>query len=153
MRPLPRSLARKLASQPDGELLARNLQTGLRAVVLGANLSLSSAVANDMPDRDVNLAQELFSLGRGGDVFWGISTSGNARNVMLAAQTAHILGMRVIALTGQNGGKLAQLADVAIRVPAQETARVQEMHVLCYHTLCELLESELIAASASDADA
>ena len=144
-RPLPKGVEKQLSEQPDGDLLRRNLQPGMRAVVLGANLSLSSAVANDMPDRDVNLAQELLALRRPGDVFWGISTSGKARNVCLAAQTARALGLPVIALTGQAGGKLAALADIALRVPAQETARVQELHIQVYHALCEMLETELIA--------
>jgi phosphoheptose isomerase len=143
-RPLPTHLVQKLAAQPDGDLLARNLQTGMRAIVLGVNPALSSAVANDMPDRDVNLAQELLALAKPGDVFLGISTSGNARNVGLAAQTARALGLTTIALTGQSGGKLAGLADVAIRVPAQATARVQELHILCYHALCEMLENAWI---------
>ena len=145
-RPLPQGLEVKLADQPDGELLRRNLQPGMRAVVLGANLSLSSAVANDMPDRDVNLAQELLALARPGDMFLGISTSGNARNICLAAQIASALGLSVIALTGQSGGKLAGLADIAIRVPAQATARIQELHIQVYHALCEMLEYDLIAS-------
>jgi phosphoheptose isomerase len=144
-RPLPKGLAGQLAKQPDGDLLRRNLQPGMRAVVLGANLSLSSAVANDMPDRDVNLAQELLALARSGDVFLGISTSGKARNVCLAAQTARALGLPVIVLTGQTGGRLGELADIALRIPAQETARVQELHIQVYHALCEMLEAELIA--------
>ena len=86
-RPLPEGLLRGLASQPDGGLLARNLEGGLRAVVLGANPALSSAVANDRPDRDVALAQELLALAHPGDVLLGISTSGNARNVAYAARS------------------------------------------------------------------
>jgi phosphoheptose isomerase len=135
-------LEARLASQPDGEVLARNLEPGLRAVVLGANPSLSSAVANDMPDRDMSLAQELLALARPGDVLFGISTSGNARNVAYAAQTARALGLDVLALTGEGGGRLAGLADVAIQVPAERTDRVQELHVQCYHALCEMLEVE-----------
>jgi phosphoheptose isomerase len=144
-RPLPERLRARLISQPDGELLARNLEPGLRAVVLGINPSLASAVANDMPDRDVNLAQELLALARPGDVLMGISTSGNARNVAYAAQVARALGLTVIALTGEEGGRLAELADVAIRVPARRTERVQELHVQCYHVLCEMLEMEFFA--------
>ena len=147
-RPLPERLAARLRPLPDGEMLSHNLQPGLRAVVLGANLALASAVANDMPDRDTNLAQELFALARPGDVFLGISTSGNARNVRYAAQVAKTLGLRVIALTGQNGGKLAPLADIPIQVPAQQTDRIQELHIQCYHVLCEMLELALIEASA-----
>ena len=140
-RSLPERLRALLASQPDGDLLARNLEPGLRAVVLGANATLSSAVANDMPDRDVGYAQELLALARPGDVLLGISTSGNARNVAYAVQTARALGLTVIGLTGEVGGRLAELADVAIRVPARPTDRVQELHVQCYHALCEMLEN------------
>ena len=141
-RSLPDHMRARLVSQPNGELLARNLEPGLRAVVLGLNPSLVSAVANDMPDRDVNLAQELLALARPGDVLLGISTSGDARNVAYAAQTARALGLTVIALTGEDGGRLADLADIAIRVPARRTDRVQELHVRCYHALCEMLEAE-----------
>jgi phosphoheptose isomerase len=144
-RSLPEHLRARLAAQPDGELLARNLEPGLRAVVLGVNPSLASAVANDMPDRDVNLAQELLALGRPGDALLGISTSGNARNVAYAAQTARALGLTVIGLTGAHGGRLADLADVTIRVPSGRTDRVQELHVQCYHTLCDMLETEAFA--------
>jgi phosphoheptose isomerase len=142
-RVLPDRINERLAAQADGEVLARNLEPGLRAVVLGVNPSLASAVANDMPDRGVNLAQELLALARPGDVLLGISTSGNARNVAYAAQTARALGLTVIALTGEGGGRLAPLADVAVCVPARRTDRIQELHVQCYHTLCEMLESEL----------
>jgi len=142
-RPLPESLERRLRGQPDGELLIRNLEGGLRAVVLGTNPSLASAVANDRPDRDVNLAQELLALARPGDALLGISTSGNARNVAYAAQIANAIGATTIGLTGAKGGRLAELADIAIRVPAQRTDRVQEQHVLCYHALCEMLEVTL----------
>jgi D-sedoheptulose 7-phosphate isomerase len=144
-RALPGRLEARLVSSPDGDLLARNLEPGLRAVVLGINPSLTSAVANDMPDRDMNLAQELLALARPGDLFLGISTSGNARNVAYAAQTARALGLNVLALTGESGGRLAGLADVAIQVPARRTDRIQELHVQCYHTLCEMLETELFA--------
>jgi len=141
-RSLPDRVRARLAVQPDGELLARNLEPGLRTVVLGVNPSLSSAVANDMPDRDVNLAQELLALVRPGDVLLCISTSGNARNAAYAAQVASALGLTVIALTGKEGGRLASLADVVLRAPARRTDRVQELHVQCYHALCEMLEIE-----------
>ncbi|HOU13547.1 MAG TPA: SIS domain-containing protein [Anaerolineae bacterium] len=141
-RPLPERLRDKLTAQPDGELLTRNLEPGLRAVVLGANTILSSAVANDMPDRDVGYAQELLALARPGDVLLGISTSGNARNVVYAAQVARALSLTVIAFTGESGGRLAELADIALRVPATRTDRVQELHIQCYHALCEMLEND-----------
>lgn len=139
-RPIPASLQVRLADQPDGSLLLRNLEGGLRAVVLGANPALASAVANDRPDRDVGYAQELLALARPGDCLLGISTSGNARNVAYAVQTAKALGVTTLGLTGADGGRLAALADIAIRVPAQRTDRVQEQHVLVYHALCEMVE-------------
>lgn len=140
-RVLPERLRARLAALPDGERLTRNLEPGLRAVVLGANPALSSAVANDMPDRAMNLAQELLTLARPGDVLVGISTSGQARNVNYAAQVARALALPVIAFTGSEGGLLADLSDIAIRVPEQRTDRVQELHILCYHALCEALET------------
>lgn len=142
-RLLPARLQARLDAQPDGALLAHNLEPGLRAVVLGTNPSLTSAVANDMPDRDVNLAQELLALARPGDALLGLSTSGSARNVAYAAQTARALGLTVIGFTGEAGGRLAELADVVIRAPARQTDRVQELHVLAYHALCEMLEATL----------
>ena len=141
-RSLPSRLSARLGLQPDGEVLTRNLEPGLRAAVLGVNPSLASAVANDMPDRDVGLAQELLARARPGDVLLGISTSGNAHNVAYAAQTARALGLTVIALTGKGGGRLAEIADTVLRAPARRTDRIQELHVLIYHALCEMLELE-----------
>ncbi len=151
-RLLPDSLHASLAAQADGERLIRNLEPGLRAVVLGVNPSLSSAVANDMPDRDVNLAQELLALARPGDVLLGISTSGNASNINYAAQVARALNLSVIALTGEEGGRLADVADVTIRAPAQRTDRVQELHIMCYHALCEMLEIAFFGAEEDEGD-
>ena len=128
------------ASGPDGELLGQALERGLRAMVLGLNHSLSSALENDVSVQGIGYAQELLAITRPGDVLLGISTSGNARNVCYAAQVAHALDVTVISLTGQGGGKLAPLADVAIRAPAAQTDRVQEHHVHLYHCLCEMLE-------------
>jgi phosphoheptose isomerase len=144
-RALPDQIASSLSEQPDGELLCRNLEPGLRAVVLGTNPALASAVANDMPDRDVALGQALLAQARPGDALLGISTSGNARNVCYAAQVARALGLTVIGLSGAGGGQLAELADIAVRVPDQRTDRAQEAHVLCYHALCEMLETHFFA--------
>ncbi len=144
-RPLPEALRRRLAAEPDGQVLAANLQGGLRAVVLGANLSLASAVRNDVAVPGLELAQELYALARPGDVLLGISTSGRAQNVRLAAGVARALGLTVIALTGAGGGLLAERADVAIRAPAERTDRAQEQHVLLYHALCEMLEVDFFA--------
>ena len=141
-RPLAEGLRRRLATQPDGEALVRSLEGGLRAVVLGANPSLASAVANDNPERDMGFAQELLALARPGDVLLGISTSGTARNVRHAVSVAWARGLTTIALTGADGGPLAQQVDIAIRAPAHRTDRVQEQHIALYHCLCEMLEEE-----------
>ncbi len=139
-RPLPDNVRRRFASLPDGERLSAHLEQGLRAVVLGANPSLASAVHNDNPVANINYAQELYALARPGDVLLAISTSGNAENLNLAAQAARVLGVKVIALTGEGGGKVASLADVAIRAPARTTPEVQELHQPIYHALCDMLD-------------
>jgi D-sedoheptulose 7-phosphate isomerase len=142
---LPRPLdentqSRLLSAGPDGEILAQALQCGLRTMVLGLNHSLSSALENDITTPAIGYAQELLAMARPGDALLGISTSGNACNVCYAAQVARALDMTVISLTGQDGGKLAGLANIAIRAPATRTDRVQEMHIVLYHCLCEMLE-------------
>jgi D-sedoheptulose 7-phosphate isomerase len=140
-RPLGDDLrARLAAAGPDGKTLGHALEHGLRAMVLGLNHSLSSALENDVTTPAVGYAQELLVMARPGDVLLGISTSGNARNVCYAAHVARALGLIVVSLTGTAGGRLASLADVAIRAPAAQTDRAQELHVHLYHCLCEMLE-------------
>jgi D-sedoheptulose 7-phosphate isomerase len=140
-RPLDRETRAALTEAgTDGAMLGKVLEHGLRAVVLGLNHSLGSALENDVSTPGIGYAQELLVLARPGDVFLGISTSGNARNVCYAAQVARALEMPVIALTGQEGGRLAPLADIAICAPATQTDRIQEYHVHLYHCLCEMLE-------------
>jgi len=142
-RPIPEYKRRSFDGLPHGEIVAKSLEQGLRAVVLGANHSLSSAIENDNPTRNIAFAQELYSLARKGDILLGISTSGNAENVLYAAVTAKALGLTVIALTGEKGGRIAGVSDIAIKAPATQTSRIQEMHATIYHTLCEMLESSL----------
>jgi D-sedoheptulose 7-phosphate isomerase len=140
-RPLDAGMRADLAQAgEDGEMLGKVLERGLRAIVLGLNHSLSSALENDVSTPAIGYAQELLVLARPGDALLGISTSGNARNVCYAAQVARALGLKVISLTGQDGGRLATLADIAIRAPATQTDRTQEYHVHLYHCLCEMLE-------------
>ncbi|MBN1641244.1 MAG: SIS domain-containing protein [Anaerolineae bacterium] len=140
-RPLdPDSRARLAAAGPDGAMLGDVLERGLRASVLGLNHSLASALENDVAAPAIGYAQELLVMARPGDALLGISTSGNARNVCYAAQVARALGLTVIALTGRAGGALAPLAHVALRVPATQTDRIQELHQCLYHCLCEMLE-------------
>lgn len=140
-RPLEKDFCAQLAQTvPEGNLLGQHLERGLRAIVLGLNHSLSSALENDVTVQGIGYAQELSVLAHPGDVLLGISTSGNARNVCYAAQVAKALNVTTISLTGQDGGRLAQLVDIPIRAPATQTDRVQELHVLLYHCLCETLE-------------
>ena len=148
-RPLPPSEKVRLAAQPEGEQLANSLEGGLRAVVLGANLSLSSAVGNDFAERGMNLAQELHALARPGDVFLGISTSGKARNVRLAASTAHARGLDVVIFTGSAPSPLSEMADVAVHAPEKRTDLVQEEHIALYHCLCDMLERRFFGNGSS----
>jgi D-sedoheptulose 7-phosphate isomerase len=99
-----------------------------------AHAALNTAVANDVA-ADLVFAQQVYSLGRRGDVLMGLSTSGNSANVVNAFKVARVAGLRTIALTGQGGGKLAPLADVIIRVPGSCTPVIQELHLPVYHTV------------------
>lgn len=147
-RPLAEHVRRGLAGQVGGERLAANLQTGLRAVVLGANVVLASAVQNDFTADRLGYAQELLALARPGDALLGLSTSGNAENVLQALLTARALGLPTVVLTGAQGGRIAPLADVAVRVPAQGARPVQELHQPVYHLLCSLLETHFFPPTA-----
>ncbi len=142
-RPVPEGHRQRLEPLPDGEVLADHLQRGVWAIPLGINLSLRSAIENDIPVPGIELAQELYVMARPGDVLLGISTSGNARNVGYAATVARALGVYVVALTGRSGGQLAEWADVTLKAPAGDTAEAQEFHIQLYHTLCAMLEAQL----------
>ena len=124
-----------------GEELANNLERGLMAIPLVAHEALTTAYINDVDGLGV-FAQQLFGYGRSGDVFLGISTSGNSKNVMAATVVARAMGIKVIGLTGKSGGELAKVSDVAIRVPENETFMVQELHMPVYHCLCLMLEEK-----------
>lgn len=141
LRPVPADFAEKLkAIDPvRGENLAKNLERGLMAISLMAHEALSTAYINDVDGLGV-FAQQLYGFGRPGDVFLGISTSGNSKNVMSATVVARALGIKVIGLTGAKGGELTSVADVAIKVPETETYMIQELHLPVYHCLCLMLE-------------
>jgi phosphoheptose isomerase len=141
-RPIPAAHSQRLRAVPGGEDLAECLQMGLGCVVLGNNPTLSSAVENDFSKPHLNYAQELYALGHTGDVFLGISTSGNAKNVLYTVETARLLNMTSIGLTGETGGALSEQADIVIHAPAKDTAVVQTWHLHIYHCLCEMLETE-----------
>lgn len=140
-RPLPEDMKKELllADPVRGKELATKLQGGLPAIALTNHAALSSAFANDV-DGMLSYAQQVNGYGKAGDVFLGISTSGNAENVMYAAVTAKAKGMKVLGLTGKDGGKLAKIADVAIIVREKETYKIQELHLPIYHALCLMLE-------------
>ena len=132
---------RLLSLGEDGEKLAASLEGTLRAVSLASHPALSTAFNNDK-DPAVTFAQQLYGYADDGDILVAISTSGSSRNCVLAAVTAKAKGVKTIALTGKNPGRLSALADVAILVPETETYKVQELHLPVYHCLCAMLEEE-----------
>lgn len=140
-RPVPAEFAEKLKFiDPErGPQLARNLERGLMTIPLVAHEALTTAYINDVDGLGV-FAQQLYGFGRPGDVFLGISTSGNSKNVLNATVVARALGIKVIGLTGAKGGELAKVSDVAIKVPETETYMIQELHLPVYHCLCLMLE-------------
>jgi D-sedoheptulose 7-phosphate isomerase len=142
-RPLDNGERRRMIeiSDQDGEYLADHLQGALPAISLVSQTSLITAFANDV-DPDLIYAQQVYGYGMSCDALLGLSTSGKARNVLYAMQVAQALGMKTIALTGKNGGKLADYADVCINVPAVLTPSIQELHITVYHSLCTMLEEE-----------
>lgn len=125
-----------------GELVGRFLKErrGLNVRALAGDAAVMTAWANDY-SYDTVFSRQVEAYGVAGGVLIAISTSGNSRNVLLAAEEARRIGMQVIALTGQGGGKLAALADVLLDVPSRVTPRIQEMHVVLYHHLCETIEA------------
>lgn len=127
------------ADSENGEEIAGKLQGGLPAMALSNHQALNTAFANDV-DADFYYAQQVYGYGKKGDVFLGISTSGNAKNIMYAAAVAKAKGMKVLGLTGKTGGRLAKAADVSIIVPEEETYKIQELHLPIYHAICLMLE-------------
>ena len=142
-RPVTAEFAKKLKEVDPvrGENLAKNLERGLMAIPLVAHEALSTAYINDVDGIGV-FAQQLFGFGRPGDVFLGISTSGNSKNVMSATVVARALGITVIGLTGAKGGELAKIADVCVKAPSTETYMIQELHLPIYHCWCLMLEDK-----------
>lgn len=122
-----------------GNILAEHLQGALPAISLTGHSSLTTAFMNDsLPE--LIFAQQVNGYGKRGDIFMGISTSGNSRNVLFAAVAAKAKGLKVIGLTGQKHNRLAELSDVCIQVPEVETYKIQELHLPVYHCLCMMLE-------------
>lgn len=111
----------------------------LPALALSTDTSIITSVANDYSFETI-FSRQLEAIGTSGDIFLAISTSGNSENVLAAAETAHSKNMKVIGLTGANGGRLGKLCDILIPVPFQRTATVQIVHSAVYHLLVELVE-------------
>ena len=139
------------ANEELGSVLADNLQGALPAIALDGHPALSTAYMNDCEPL-LCFAQQINGYGRQGDVFLGISTSGNSKNILYAATTAHAKGMKVIGLTGAKDSKLAQMSDVCIRVSKTETYMIQELHLPVYHCLCLMLEDRFFGKEETNAN-
>lgn len=131
-------------NQEFGSVLAENLQGALPAIALDGHPALSTAYMNDCEPL-LCFAQQVNGYGKAGDVLLGISTSGNSKNVLYAATTAHAKGMKVIGLTGAKDSKLKDMSDVCIKAPQTETYMIQELHLPIYHCLCLMLEDKFFA--------
>lgn len=143
-RPVDHMLRNQLkASFSDiGDYLADNMQTPIPAISLVSQTALITALCNDI-EPDMVFAQQVYGYCGKKDVLLALSTSGKSKNVIYAAMVAKVLGTKVVALTGNNGGQLAEIADITISVPATQTSVVQEFHLPVYHALCAMAESEL----------
>lgn len=135
-------------SAADSQHLAAELvgrfqkeRRSLASIALTTDTSILTAVGNDYGYDEV-FARQVEGLGRSGDILIGISTSGNSKNVVKAVEAARNIGMHTFAFTGEGGGKMAELCDLLFAVPSKVTARIQEMHILAGHILCELVEEE-----------
>ena len=142
-RPISAEDAAKLEESGGaaGKAIATRLQGTLAAISLPSQMSLLTATAND-GDFDMVFAQQVYGLGQPGDVLLAISTSGKSKNICNAVIVAKAFGLKSIALTGKSGGDLAPLADVAIKVPSDNVAEIQELHLPVYHWLSTELEAE-----------
>ena len=134
------------------ELVGRFLRDrqALPAIALNADPPILTALSNDY-HYDLVFARQVEALTKPGDVVWGISTSGNSQNVVQALRTARKLGASTIAMTGEGGGALAEHADVLLAVPSKVTPRIQEIHVVTYHAICEAVESAVCGAAGVEA--
>lgn len=129
------------------ELVGRFLRNRrpLPAIALNANQAILTALSNDYCYESV-FSRQVEALAQPGDVVWGISTSGNSKNVVEALRTARALGVSTIGLTGESGGAMAEHADVLMTVPLSATPRIQEIHVVTYHVICEAVEAAVCDA-------
>lgn len=136
-RPLNPEIVEKL-----GPELSSELHGGLPALSLPSMIGFHTAFNNDN-NPEFAFAQQVVAFGKANDVLWGISTSGNSKNVLHAVKTAKALGLKTIGLTGENGGELSQIADITIKAPADNVARIQELHLPIYHAICAFVEDKM----------
>lgn len=143
-RPLPEDVVSRLrqAGLADWEHLAKKLQEGVPALSLVGHPPLATAILNDT-DPYLVFAQQVYVLGRPGDVVVGFSTSGNSRNVVSALEVARVFGLRTIGLCGQRISQMDEVCDCVIHAPETETHKVQELHLPIYHSLCLAVEEEV----------
>jgi D-sedoheptulose 7-phosphate isomerase len=135
--------AQHLAAEFVGRFVRE--RAGLPAIALTTDSSILTAVGNDYGFEQV-FARQIQALGQPGDVAVAISTSGNSANVLEGVKEARKRNLKVVGLTGKDGGALAQQADVTIRIPSTSTARIQECHIAIGHLFCELVETELFGS-------
>ena len=134
--------SRKVTDERIPQELREKLQGALPAISLSAHTSLMTATINDN-DADMVFAQQVYGYAKDNDLLIAISTSGNSKNVVNAVKVAKSLGVKTIALMGETGGELKQLADVTICAPSTETYKIQEYHLPIYHYLCASVENEI----------
>lgn len=140
-RKIPKEVYDKIKSNPKyGMELADSLEGALCAISLNNHDSLNTAFLNDV-NPCATFSQQIIGYGKKNDVFLGISTSGNSKNIVMAAITAKAMGLKIIALTGANNSDLEELADITIKAPETRTFKVQEYHLPIYHCLCLMLEN------------
>jgi D-sedoheptulose 7-phosphate isomerase len=132
------------AQHLSAELVGRfqKERAALPAIALTTDTSILTSIANDYSYKQV-FARQMEALGQKGDVAFGITTSGESPNVLAALQVAKAKGLKTIALTGRDGGRVGAAADIHVNVPDQNTARVQEVHRTLLHVMCEVIESGL----------
>jgi D-sedoheptulose 7-phosphate isomerase len=146
-RPLENSIKEKLSAYGErGKFLSEKIQSALPAISLCEHTSLITAISNDNSS-DLIFAQQVAGYGQPGDTLIGISTSGNAQNVIDAMITARAKKMNVIALTGESGGKMKSFCDIMINVPAGRTCLVQELMLPVYHTICLIVEDHFFGSA------
>jgi len=138
-RPLPNDMRQKFVDAGGDAGFADKLQGSLPAISLTGHPALATAYINDV-DAEFVFAQQLYGLGKPGDILIAMSTSGNARNVANAVICAKATGLKVIALTGTPGGRMRTMCDVAVCAPSSETFRIQEYQLPIYHAICVMVE-------------